>query len=277
MKMNAHAKINWALDITGTRDDGYHLMDMIMQKIDLCDELSFEHADELTLTIEGNETLAQECDNLILKAARALRGDRPLGASIRLKKNIPTGAGLGGGSADAAAALQALNTLWDLNLTDEQLSRIGLKLGADVPYCLTGLPARVRGIGEIITPFHAQNSCELVLLQPDRSLSTKEIFTAYDAVTPVHPDIQAVHSALEKGDLNALRQCSGNVLALPSTAKLPEIEQYTNELYTLGAVYASMTGSGSVVFGVFSDAISADNAYNTLYPSHPVCIRTRTI
>lgn len=140
MLINARAKINWTLDITGRREDGYHLMDMLMQPVTLCDTISLTEAETLTLTCGGTPRLTASEDNLALRAARALRlrTGCTRGAAIHVEKRIPVGAGMGGGSADAAAVLRGLNQLWALNLSQHELEEIGLTLGADVPFCLRG-------------------------------------------------------------------------------------------------------------------------------------------
>ena len=157
MEIQARAKINWTLNVTGKREDGYHLLDMLMQPIALHDTLYIEAADGLTLTVECADGLSAGDDNLVLRAARALQaiGGISRGASMRLIKRIPMGAGLGGGSADAAAALKGLNKLWGIGLDLPALCRIGERLGADIPFCLHDAPRRAQGIGENLTPIES--------------------------------------------------------------------------------------------------------------------------
>lgn len=179
----ARAKINWSLNILGVRPNGYHELDMLMQPISLADELVFEPADALSLTVGG---APGDENDLVLKAARALaelarqHGMKTSGARICLTKRIPSRAGLGGGSADCAETLKALNRLWNLNFPMETLLELGAKLGADVPFCLTGGLARVLGIGERIEPLSNPPRCALVLITPGGGLSTPEVFRAYD-------------------------------------------------------------------------------------------------
>ena len=160
MLIRANAKINWTLDIVGVRADGYHLLDMLMQSISLHDTLTLEPAEDVTFSADGATRVPQDESNLALRAALALRRHTGTerGATIHLHKRIPSGAGLGGGSADAAAVLHGLNALWELNLPMETLRQIGLTLGADVPFCLMGGLAHVRGIGEVIEPLPAPAS-----------------------------------------------------------------------------------------------------------------------
>ena len=193
----ARAKINWFLNILGVRPNGYHELDMLMQQISLSDELVFEPADALSLTVGGAP--GDESD-LVLKAARALaelarqRGMETSGARIRLTKRIPSRAGLGGGSADCAETLKALNRLWNLNFPMETLLELGAKLGADVPFCLTGGLARVSGVGERIEPLRNPPHCALVLITPGGGLSTPEVFRAYDEMVKQGEDFWGKHA-----------------------------------------------------------------------------------
>lgn len=193
----ARAKINWSLNILGVRPNGYHELDMLMQQISLSDELVFEPADALSLTVGGAP--GDESD-LVLKAARALaelarqRGMETSGARICLTKRIPSRAGLGGGSADCAETLKALNRLWNLNFPMETLLELGAKLGADVPFCLTGGLARVSGFGERIEPLRNPPHCALVLITPGGGLSTPEVFRAYDEMVKQGEDFGGKHA-----------------------------------------------------------------------------------
>ena len=188
MEIQARAKINWTLNVTGKRQDGYHLLDMLMQPIALHDTLIIEKAEGLALTVEGMGDLSAGEDNLVLRAARALQALCGIsrGASLHLIKRIPMGAGLGGGSADAAAALKGLNKLWGIGLDLPALCRIGERLGADIPFCLHDAPRRAQGIGEILTTIES-GVFPLILLQPCAALSTKEVFTAYHASAGIVP------------------------------------------------------------------------------------------
>lgn len=263
MHIHAPAKINWALNILGTRADGYHEMDMVMQSISLYDVLHIEHANNLSLN-DGE-------DNLVLRAARALNehAGTAHGARIRLEKRIPARAGLGGGSADAAATLIALNELWALGLPMAALLDIGLKLGADVPFCLMGSPMRARGLGEKLSPVHIVPTYELVLLHPGGGLSTPDMFRAWDAET-AHSEpanIENTIAALMCGDTDALTGCARNMLYGCASTALREITAARNALLDEGARFAAMSGSGSAVFGVFDGAASADAAARSLGPT----------
>ena len=278
MEIQARAKINWTLNVTGKRADGYHLLDMLMQPIALHDTLYIDEAEGLSLTVEGIDGLSAGDDNLVLRAAHALQTlcGVSKGARLHLVKRIPMGAGLGGGSADAAATLKGLNKLWGIGLDLPALCRLGERLGADIPFCLHNAPRRVQGIGEILTPIES-GVFPLILLQPCAALSTKEVFTAYhtsDGIVP--PDNEKALEALKTGDLKALRACGGNVLESASIPLRPQIAQAKEALYRSGAAFAQMTGSGSVVFGAYETEDQAQSAYETLKALYSPCILTET-
>ena len=278
MEIQARAKINWTLNVVGKRPDGYHLLDMLMQPLALHDTLIIEPSDVFSLRVHGADSLSAGDDNLILRAAKALQKAANVSqeAEITLFKRIPMGAGLGGGSADAAAALKGLNALWGLDLDLDILCKIGVELGADVPFCLHDAPRRAQGIGEILTPIKS-GVFSLILLQPCAALSTKEVFTAYhtsDGIVP--PDNEKALEALKTGDLKALRACGGNVLESASIPLRPQIAQAKEALYRSGAAFAQMTGSGSVVFGAYETEDQAQSAYETLKALYSPCILTET-
>ena len=287
--VKANAKINWTLDIKGVRPDGYHLLDTLMHSVELCDTLTLEPAGELTLAGEAEPEAKGEAEpmasarvtfdesNLVLRAARALReyaGVRA-GARMTLVKRIPSGAGLGGGSADAAAALRGLNALWNLGLSRAELLDIGLSLGADVPFMLTGGLGRVGGIGEEITSLCPAPELWLLLIQPCGGLSTKEVFRAWDAAPPpqCRPDADAAQAALLAGNVRALGRAMGNVLQPVCEAARPELTLALGALQRVGAVRAMMTGSGSVVYGVFESRLQAERA-QPLLPYASILTRT---
>lgn len=263
----AHAKINWSLDILSTRDDGYHELDMLMQKIELSDELRFQRARWLSLTINGRQ-LPVGGKNLVIRAATALcefMGKR-YGARITLKKRIPVRAGLGGGSADCAAALVALNRLWGLNLPMKRLLEIGATLGADVPFCMEGGFARVRGVGEKMEKLGGAPRIPLVLLMPSDGLSTAQVFGEYDrmGLSPLGLNMPGLADALRAQDYGACKTLSGNSLEAPAVRLLPDVGACIDRLYENGARFARMTGSGSCVFGAFRTANEAMTAVDRM-------------
>lgn len=265
IELDAHAKINWALWVLGRRPDGYHELDMLMQPVALCDHLAFEETGELMLDVDGE--LSEDDENLVLRAARALREYARVrrGARISLTKHIPSQAGLGGGSADCAAALRALNALWELNLPDDALLRIGFRLGADVPFCLTGGLCRVRGAGEEVQKFPEGPRVFLALSRLGSGLSTPKVFRAWDAAPAFPPmDVNGALEALLAGDYGRLRLLSRNALTASAAAILPEIPEKIAALYAMGARFAQMSGSGSTVYGVFDSREEARRAAGML-------------
>lgn len=279
MRVVARAKINWTLDIVGKREDGYHLMDMLMQPVELADELDLAAADELMLSVDGYPRVKAGPENLALRAAQALREQTGYrgGASIRLHKRIPVGAGLGGGSADAAGVLAGLNRLWETGLTQQELETLGLQLGADVPFCLRGGLQHAQGVGEALTPMACGGMYWLVILQPCPGLSTREVFGRFrlDA-RENRPDTRAAAAALAAGDWRALCRSLGNVLQEVSAEMRPEIGEGIAALREQGAAGAWMTGSGSAVFGLFTRAQTAREAQEKLRRRWRSCFMTHT-
>ena len=267
MLVKAFAKINWSLDITGVRPDGYHLMDMVMQPISLADEIELFQAPDLSIFTDGNPPSRADSSNLAWRAADLPRlecGVRD-GARISLHKSIPMGAGLGGGSADAAAVLIGLNRLWRLGLSSRRLEELGLSLGADVPFCLRGGLVRTRGIGELLEDRVCAINYWLLGFQPCHALSTREIFEGFHASeSHLRPDTEQVLSALSSGNASMLSASIGNVLESVSAVRCPEIPEAVSLLKSAGAFAAQMTGSGSAVFGVFRSRPLAEKAKTAL-------------
>ncbi|MBQ9211305.1 MAG: 4-(cytidine 5'-diphospho)-2-C-methyl-D-erythritol kinase [Clostridia bacterium] len=279
MRLEARAKINWSLDITGLRQDGYHLMDMLMQPISLCDTITLLPAEDFSLTTGGIPLLKADDRHLAMRAARLLQEHTgyPGGVQINVFKRVPVGAGLGGGSADAAAVLWGLNQLWHTDLPLSELEALGLQLGADIPFCLRGGLTRTQGIGEQMENLPCGRYYSLVVTQPCRGLSTREVFQAYHASDRVlHPDTAAAAEALASGDLLPLRRALGNVLQPVSVRMRPEIGKAISKLKEAGAVIALMTGSGSAVFGVFRTPAKARAAFSSLAVLWPATFLART-
>ncbi len=267
MRLKARAKINWTLDIVGQRPDGYHLMDMLMQPVTLADDITLLPAEEITLTTGGSPLLPADEKHLAYRAALALKQHTgyPGGAAIHVEKHIPVGAGMGGGSADAAAVLVGLNRLWALHLSTDELETIGLSLGADVPFCIRGGLTRTTGIGEIMQDLPCGRHYPLVAVQPCEGLSTKEIFLAYhDRGVLSRPDNAAAARALATGHVPDLAAALSNVMQPVSERRRPAIAQAIQALLANGAFAAKMTGSGSAVFGAFENEEQADAAYQIL-------------
>ncbi len=264
MLLEAFAKINWSLDITGVREDGYHLMDMLMQPVSLADTIRISPAEELTLETSGFPLLRANENHLAMRAARLLKEATGFsgGAALSVHKRIPVGAGLGGGSADAAAVLRGLNQLWQTGLSPSELEALGLQLGADIPFCLRGGLCRTRGIGEDLEALGEGPVLPLIVVQPCRGLSTREVFHAWHAQRDDrHPDTDTAARALLDGQVAPLRQALGNVLQPVSVHMRPPIGVAIRRLLEGGADAALMTGSGSAVFGVFRSPTRARAAF----------------
>jgi len=263
MHIKAHAKINWALNILGIRPNGYHELDMLMQSVELCDDIVIRPSDALSLSVDAGPRGLDE-RNLVIRAARALNkfACTDFGAEIDLVKHIPARAGMGGGSADCAAVLIALNEMWNLHLSMEKLLEIGLSLGADVPFCLTGGLARVSGIGENIEPAPSAPSIPLALVTPGGGLSTQDVFRAWDGggYSVSEHDMHALADAVMEKDLSKISALAFNALEAPAVAMMPEIGHLMERFRDLGAGAVFMTGSGSTVVAAFetdSQALSA--------------------
>jgi len=282
LKIQARAKINWTLDVVGVLPNGYHDLDMLMQSVTLCDQMTMEDADELTLSVRmGGTFVPADESNLVLRAARALQQHCGCtkGARITLRKYIPVAAGMGGGSSDAAAALKGLNVLWGLGLDDDALEQIGLTIGADVPFCIRGGLQRAQGVGERLTPVAIKRPLYIVAFQPCRGLSTKEVFTSLheDGIRDEdRPNNETAQRALENGDVCLLGRSLGNVLEPVSRRLRPDIDKAIRDIEAAGAVGARMTGSGSAVFGVFLHAGVCRKAAQELQKTYPTCRMMRT-
>ena len=251
----ALAKLNLTLGILYKRQDGYHAIDTIMQTVSLFDRVIIEPSRRVEVTVTGM-TLPQ--DNTMTRAAELYRQEPGCGARIRCEKRIPVEAGLGGGSADAAAVLRGLQRLH--RMCDEKtLHRIALQVGADVPFCLVGGTCRCEGVGEVLTPFSVGTRLHFVLCKPEKGVSTGALFRALPLPRPRVETLRAM-AALGKGDLDALAGLMQNVLEPPARMLVPEIGALIEQLRAAGALAAQMTGSGSAVFGLFRTAEDAKAA-----------------
>ncbi len=270
LRLEALAKVNRSLLVLGTRPDGYHELDTLFQTIDLSDELVVDEDDRLTLTVVGS-SLPPDDRNLVLVAARSLAarfGTTP-GARFALTKRIPVGAGLGGGSADAAAALLGLNVLWDLDLPVAELSQVAATVGSDVAFFLSGGRARGTGRGERIEMLPDVPDENLVLLVPPFGLATPDVYRELGAgplagPPPTRPE--------------ASRMPDRNDLEVPAERLRPELRSLRESLLAAGAVTARLSGSGSALFGIFGSRESAERAAAALdSPGRSRALVTRTV
>lgn len=276
MIVYAPAKINWTLNVTGTRPDGYHELDMLMQTVELHDTLELAEDERLSLTC-GREDVPCDERNLVMRAARALQAacGCEKGARMRLVKRIPAQAGLGGGSSDCAAALRGLNALWGLNLCEGRLHEIGLRLGADVPFCLTGGLCRARGLGEVLAPLPSK-SRQVLLVKPAQGLSTPEVFHAFDRLKrPEAADNEAAARALALGDDELLARSARNMLTDAAISLCPEVRETLLALRELGASFCTMSGSGSACLALFPEDRFPEKEDLCRFPSF--CLPTYTM
>lgn len=263
IKEKAYAKVNLGLDVLRRRPDGYHELKMIMQTVDICDDLTFERTKEpgVRLRIDGADLPADE-NNLVCRAAALLMEEKHIGegVSITLKKRIPIAAGMAGGSADAAATMRGLNALFEMGYSAEDLRKLGVKLGADIPYCISGGTMLSEGIGEVLTPLPAPPDCYLVVAKPDIDVSTAFVYRNLQAdALPFHPDIDGMAKALAAGDLKGITDRMGNVLETVTVREYPVIDRIKKRMCEMGAENALMSGSGPTVFGIYKEEETAQN------------------
>ena len=281
MKIKAYAKINISLDIVGKREsDGYHLLKMIMQNIDLYDEISIEKQKK-DITISCNKSyVPTDSRNLAYKAASLFKETYNIedGVHIDIVKNIPVSAGLAGGSTDAAAVLKLMNKIFKVNASNEELMELGLKLGADIPYCINGGTALCEGIGEKITSLPAFKDKILVLVKPGFGVSTKEVYKAFnlDRVR-VHPKTEHLIKAMEQDDLYYVANNMKNLLENVTLRKHNILIKIKEEMNRYGAVGSMMSGSGPSVFAFFDDMLKAQRCYEKMKENHREVFLTRTI
>ncbi len=268
----AYAKINLGLDVLRRRPDGYHEVKMVMQTVGIFDTLTFrrragEGTRPLISISVDNEELPTDGNNLIYKAAELIMRTYVIkdGVDIKLQKNIPIAAGMAGGSSDAAAVFHGLNELFSLSMSLEDMKKLGVKIGADVPYCIMGGTALSEGIGEILTPISAPPEAYLLIAKPDISVSTKFVYENLHADTlKKHPDIDGMVKALEEGSLKGITDRMENVLETVTVKKYPVIAQIKDEMRSHGAENALMSGSGPTVFGIYREKGTALKAYEEM-------------
>lgn len=258
IELKSRAKINLSIDVLGKREDGYHLVEMIMQTIDLYDLIEINEKDNDQITIKStSDEIPLDCNNLVYKAANLIKKTFNInkGVEIHIKKNIPVAAGMAGGSSNAAAVLVGLNKLWNLNLSNQQLEKIGLKLGADVPFCINGGAVLASGIGEELTPIKGltKDVCILVC-KPDLFVSTKEVYECIDSKDiDKRPNNKFLIECLKNEETRQLAENMFNVLEGVTMDKHPVIQQIKDIMTNNRALGAMMSGSGPTVFGLYEN------------------------
>lgn len=264
IELIAHAKINLSLDIVGEREDGYHLLRMIMQTLELGDNITVSVNNSAKITTSTDSSaVSDDKSNLAYRAADLLLGEFGIksGVDIDIKKNIPVAAGLAGGSSDAAAVLKAVNKLFDLGLFKEDLAQRGVKLGADIPYCIYGGTRLSEGIGEKLTELRSLDGIPVILVKPPKAVSTAEVYKAYTEESVAgHPMTdELVEEINTTGSFDEKKLA--NVLESVTVPKIPEIADIKSVLMNEGAYISMMSGSGPTVFGLFHDK---EEAYKAL-------------
>ncbi len=266
-QIKAYAKINLGLDVVRQLENGYHEVKMIMQTVNLYDELTLKRTTAgIRLTSDSGELPLDE-NNLIYKAARLMQEHYGIaeGVSVKLKKNIPIAAGMAGGSTDAAATMLAMKELFGLETSKAELMKLGVKIGADVPYCILGGTALAEGIGEKLTPLPKAPECHLLVAKPDINVSTKYVYEHLDAAgVTKHPDIDGMVNAIERGSLQGIIERLGNVLETVTISAYPVISVIKDRMKELGAQGSLMSGSGPTVFGIFTEQEKAIRAYEEI-------------
>lgn len=268
INLKALAKINLSLDVVRRREDGYHEVRMIMQTINLYDKLEIKKSDEKGIHVTTNISfLPTNENNLVYKAAKLLIEEFGIeeGVSIHLYKYIPVAAGMAGGSSDAAAVLYGMNKLFNLKLSKQDLMERGVKLGADVPYCIMRGTALAEGIGEKLTKLPPAPECFVIIAKPGISVSTKFVYENLHAnELTYHPDIDGMIEEIKQGSLEGVAEKMGNVLETVTIKEYPVIEKIKDTMKENGAINAMMSGSGPTVFGLFKTEEEAKKAYAVL-------------
>ena len=266
IRLKANAKINIVLDVVGKRKDGYHELKTLFYETQIHDVIDFKKSDKCGIRISCNDDAVPLGEkNIVYKASKLLfdKYAPDAGIDIHIEKNIPHGAGLGGGSSDAAATLKAVNVLYGLKLSNSELETIGAKIGADVPFFISGGAAYACGIGDKLTSLSAYNikMPSLIVIKPDFNISTAEAYGALDQEAELyHPDADEAVRRFIAGDVNGVCDIAGNSFEKPIFKLYPQIEAIKQSLLNDGAMASVMTGSGSAVFAFFSDEESMTKA-----------------
>lgn len=259
----AYGKINLGLDVLSKRPDGYHELKMVMQTVEIYDVLTFQKNEGSIRISTDHKELPEDKGNLIYQAAELIRETYGIseGVTITLQKNIPIAAGMAGGSSDAAAVFHGMNELFGLSMSLSDMKKLGVRIGADVPYCIMGGSALSEGIGEILTPLPAPPKAHLLIVKPDINVSTGFVFKNLQVDTLLfHPDIDGMVRSLKEGDLRGITDRMGNVLETVTMKRYPVIGRIKEEMINQGAENALMSGSGPTVFGIYREEETAKKA-----------------
>ena len=272
----AYAKLNLTLDVTAKRDDGYHDMLMVMQTVSITDSVVLEQTGEKGIHAACNfRYIPTDERNLAVRAAGAFLdtiGEEKDGILIRMDKTIPVGAGMAGGSADAAAVLRGMNRLYGSCMNRRDLEKLGERIGSDVAFCIAGGTSLARGRGEVLEDLTPMPDCAIVVCKPGFSISTPELFRKLDQIgLRTHPDTTGMLSALESGNLKEISMRMFNVFEEVEDRRMRSETEIKHVLLDYGALGAVMTGTGSAVFGVFNDETAAETCAAHLRSEHKFC------
>ena len=263
----APAKINLSLDVLGKRPDGYHEVETVMSTIDLSDRIELIPLDEDVIKVSlDSRYVPNDKRNSAYQAAQLMKDTYQIkaGVLIKMEKDIPVSAGLGGGSSDAAAVLRGLNKLWDLNIPIEELAQLSLQVGSDVPFCVMNETSLVKGRGEIISKLPKPPTCWVVLAKPNIGVSTRKIFEKVNVQQLSHPQTDVIIQALYEQDFHTLQNNLGNSLEDVTLNIYPQIKQLKQKMLQVGAAHVIMSGSGGTIYCLEKNDQRAQRIYNGL-------------
>lgn len=271
--LKAYAKINIGLDVTGKREDGYHLLNSVMQQVNLFDEVTVEKTESGIELDSNNKMIPLDEKNLAWKAAAKMLDTYNINGGVRIyiDKRIPMAAGMAGGSTDGAAVFVAMNKLFELGLSEDELCNISVSLGADIPFCIKGKTAQCEGIGDVMTKIESAPEMYALIVKPDIEVSTKYVYQNLNLATVKHPDMDAILDGFETKNLNKICENLGNVLASVTMGKYDVLAKLKDDIDVAGAVGSLMSGSGPTMFGLFDSFDRAKEAEREVAVKNPDC------
>lgn len=279
MPKKSYAKINLSLDVINKRDDGYHNLKMIMQTVSLYDTITVEKSDDISISCTNPNVPCDET-NIVYKCAKKLLDikGKSYGFKIHIEKNIPMAAGLAGGSSDGAQVLKEINRIYELGFSMDELKRIGATIGADIPYCLEGGTYLCEGIGDMLTKTDDFEYDHILLVKPPIDVSTPWVYKnlKLDEILS-HPNTEKVIKCLKECDVSGLKDCSGNLLESVTEKEYPQIAHIKEKMYSFGASFSMMSGSGPTVFGIFENETDINCACDYFRAIYPDTFKVKTV
>lgn len=276
--IDSYGKINLSLDILYKRNDGYHEIESVMQEIDLKDTLSFREREKGIIIESTSKKIPTDSDNLVYKVWEKMKDFTGIerGLHIKIEKTIPVAAGLAGGSSNAAATFKAINKLWDLNFSDQKLMDISKSIGADIPFCLMGGTALAKGIGEKLTSLSPFKDIDILICNPGIEIPSAHAYKILD-LNDRRIDTYSLIEAIEKIDIDGVSKAIENKMEKNILKEYPLIGEIKEYMVKAGARASLMSGSGSTVFGIFTDKIKFSSAYKELLKKFPLTYKSKTI